>query len=154
LPPPDHPSDGSPQIAAAIQEISDRAALLVREEIELAKAEVAEKLSKLVRAAVVATAAGIFAIFAVAVALNGVAWLLYELVFPANAIYWGFFAVAGGLFIVAGLAAFVAARWFRGGTPPTPEMAIDEAQRIRQTLSGEPGGQLEAVAANAEAQRS
>jgi hypothetical protein len=30
-------------------------------------------------------------------------------------------------------------------------MAIDEAQRIRQTLSGEPGGQLEAVAARSEA---
>jgi hypothetical protein len=32
-------------------------------------------------------------------------------------------------------------------------MAIDEAQRIRDTLTGEPGGQLEAVEARAEAEK-
>ena len=143
--------DSSPQIAAAIQEISDRATALVREEIELAKAEVSAKVNKLIRAVVVATVAGVFAVFGLAVLLNGFAWLLYELVFPANAIYWGFFVVAGALFVLAGLAAFLAARWFKRGTPPTPDMAIDEAQRIRETLSGEPGGQLEAIAARAEA---
>jgi uncharacterized membrane protein YqjE len=147
---PDDPNT-SPQVAAAIQEISERAATLVREEIELAKAEVSEKVNKLIKAAVVGTAAGIFAIFGLAVVLHGFAWLLYELVFPANAIYWGFFVVAGALFVLAGLAAYLAARWFKGGAPPTPEMAIDEAQRIRETLSGEPGGQLEAVAARSEA---
>src|SRR5438270_429575 len=147
---PDDPNS-SPQIAAAIQEISDRATALVREEIELAKAEVSAKVNKLIRAAVVATVAGVFAVFGLAVLLNGFAWLLYELVFPANAIYWGFFVVAGALFVLAGLAAFLAARWFKRGAPPTPEMAIDEAQRIRETLSGEPGGQLEAIAARAEA---
>ena len=99
----------------------------------------------------VATVAGVFAVFGLAVLLNGLAWLLYELVFPANAIYWGFFVVAGALFVLAGLAAFLAARWFKRGAPPTPDMAIDEAQRIRETLSGEPGGQLEAIAARAEA---
>ena len=151
---PDDRDNTSPQIASAIQEISERAATLVREEIELAKAEVSEKVSKLVRGAVVGTAAGIFAVFALAVLLEGVAWLLYELVFPADAIYWGFFVVAGGLFILAGLAAYLAARWFKGGAPPTPEMAIDEAQRIRDTLTGEPGGQLESVAARAEAEES
>jgi uncharacterized membrane protein YqjE len=147
---PDDPNT-SPQVAAAIQEISERAATLVREEIELAKAEVSSKVNKLIKAAVVATAAGIFAVFGLAVVLNGFAWLLYELVFPADAIYWGFFVVAGALFVLAGLAAYLAARWFKGGSPPTPDMAIDEAQRIRQTLSGEPGGQLEAVAARSEA---
>jgi uncharacterized membrane protein YqjE len=148
---PDDRHNSSPQIAAAISEISERAATLVREEIELAKAEVSEKVSKLVRGAVVGVAAGVFAVFALAVLLDGFAWLLYELVFPADAIYWGFFVVAGVLFIVAGLAAYMAARWFKGGAPPTPEMAIDEAQRIRETLTGEPGGQLEAVAARSEA---
>ena len=34
-------------IAQAIQEVSERATLLVREEIELAKAEVTEKVTKL-----------------------------------------------------------------------------------------------------------
>jgi hypothetical protein len=62
--------------------------------------------------------------------------------------------VAGVLFLLAGLSAFLAIRWFKGGAPPTPEMAIDEAQRIRETLSGQPGGQIEAVAARAEAEDS
>jgi uncharacterized membrane protein YqjE len=143
--------ESSPQIASAVQEISERATRLVREEIELAKAEISEKVNKLVRGAVVGTAAGVFAIFGVAILFNGLAWLMYSLFF--DEIYWGFFVVAGALFLLAGLSAFLAVRWFKSGAPPTPEMAIDEAQRIRETLSGEPGGQLEAAAARAEADR-
>ncbi|MDX6698058.1 MAG: hypothetical protein QOE65_1455 [Solirubrobacteraceae bacterium] len=149
---PRQPGDGSPQIASAVQEISERATLLVREEIELAKAEVAEKVNKLVRGAVVGTAAGIFAVFGLSILLQGLAWLLFALLF--DDVYWGFFIVAGLLFLLAGLSAFLATRWFKGGAPPTPEMAIDEAQRIRQTLSGQSGGQIEAVAARAEAEKS
>jgi uncharacterized membrane protein YqjE len=152
---PGQPTDGnreaSPQIASAVQEISDRATLLVREEIELAKAEVAEKVNKLIRGTVVGTAAGVFAIFGLSILLQGFAWLLFALVF--DDVYWGFFVVAGVLFLLAGISAWLAIRWFKGGAPPTPDMAIDEAQRIRQTLSGEPGGQLEAVEARAEAEK-
>jgi uncharacterized membrane protein YqjE len=142
--------ESSPQIASAVQEISERATLLVREEIELAKAEVSEKVNKLVRGAVVGTAAGIFGVFGLSILLHGLAWLLFALVF--DDVYWGFFVVAGLLFLLAGLSAFLAVRWFKGGAPPTPDMAIDEAQRIRATFSGEPGGQLEAAAARAEAE--
>lgn len=149
---PRQPGDDSPQIASAVQEISERATLLVREEIELAKAEIAEKVNKLVRGAVVGTAAGVFAVFGLSILLHGFAWLLFSLVF--DDVYWGFFIVAGLLFLLAGLAAFLAVRWFKGGAPPTPDMAIDEAQRIRATLTGEPGGQIEAVAARHEAERS
>ena len=150
-PEPGQPDDG-PQIAAAVQEISERASLLVREEIELAKAEIAEKVTKLVRGAVVGTAAGVFAVFGLTILLHGFAWLLFSLIF--DDVYWGFFIVAGALFLLAGLSAFLAIRWFKSGAPPTPDMAIDEAQRIRATLSGEPGGQLEAVQARAEAEDS
>jgi uncharacterized membrane protein YqjE len=148
---PGQPDDG-PQIAAAVQEISERASLLVREEIELAKAEVSEKVNKLVRGAVVGTAAGIFAVFGLVILLEGLAWLLFALFF--DDVYWGFLIVAGGLFVLAGLSAWLAIRWFKGGAPPTPDMAIDEAQRIKETLSGEPGGQLEAVEARHEADKS
>jgi uncharacterized membrane protein YqjE len=150
-PEPGQPDDG-PQIATAVQEISERASLLVREEIELAKAEIAEKVTKLVRGAVVGTAAGVFAVFGLTILLHGFAWLLFSLFF--DDVYWGFFIVAGVLFLLAGLSALLAIRWFKGGAPPTPDMAIDEAQRIRKTLSGEPGGQLEAVQARAEAEDS
>ena len=60
---PPHPPGEQPQnIATAIAEVSERATLLVREEIELAKAEVSEKAMKLVRGAVVGAAAGIFVV--------------------------------------------------------------------------------------------
>lgn len=121
----------------------------MREEIELAKAEVSEKVNKLIRGTVVGTAAGIFAVFGLVILLEGLAWLLFALFF--DDVYWGFFSVAGGLFLLAGLAAWLAIRWFKSGAPPTPEMAIDEAQRIKNTLTGEPGGQLDAVEARAEA---
>jgi uncharacterized membrane protein YqjE len=152
-PEPGQPDDG-PQIAAAVQEISERASLLVREEIELAKAEVSEKVSKLVRGAVVGIAAGVFAVFGLSILLEGFAWLIWFEFFGQNDFFWGFFVVAGVTFLLAGLSALLAIRWFKGGAPPTPDMAIDEAQRIRATLSGEPGGQLEAVQARAEAEDS
>ena len=42
-------SEQRQNIATAIAEVSERATLLVREEIELAKAEVTEKVTKLLR---------------------------------------------------------------------------------------------------------
>ena len=48
-------------LAEAIQEVSQRASLLVREEIELAKAEMAEKARRLVVGAVAGAIAGLLA---------------------------------------------------------------------------------------------
>ena len=48
---PDRPTTS--ELGQAIQEVSERASLLVREEIELAKAEMTEKVTKLVKGAVV-----------------------------------------------------------------------------------------------------
>ena len=47
-------------MAKAVQEVSERASLLVREEIALAKAEVTEKMTGLAKGAAVGAAAGIF----------------------------------------------------------------------------------------------
>ena len=37
--------------------------------------------------------------------------------------------------IGAALAAFIGLRWIKKGAPPTPDMAIDEAKKIRDTVS-------------------
>jgi Putative Actinobacterial Holin-X, holin superfamily III len=122
-------------IAQAIQEVSDRAQLLVREEIELAKAEVSAKVGKLIKGAVVGIAAGIFLIFGLFLLLDGFAWLAYWAIpFPDGQFFWGFFVVAAALFLLGALAGLIAARAFKRGAPPTPEMAIDEAKRIRETV--------------------
>jgi hypothetical protein len=128
-------------IVAAINEVSDKAQLLVREEIELAKLEVTEKLTKLAKGAAVGLAAGIFVIVGLLFLLHGLAWLAYWVIpVPEGTIFWGFFIVAGILFLVGGLAGFLAARWLKKGSSPTPALAIEEAKLIRETVkSSDPG---------------
>jgi uncharacterized membrane protein YgcG len=127
--------NNSQNMAQAIQEVSDRAQLLVREEIELAKAEVSQKVAKLVKGAVVGIAAGVFVIVGLFLLLEGLAWLAYWAIpFPDGTFFWGFFVVAGALFLLGALAGFMAARAFKRAAPPTPDMAIDEAKRIRETV--------------------
>jgi uncharacterized membrane protein YqjE len=123
-------------IATAITEVSERATLLVREEIELAKAEVTEKATKLIKGAVVGIAAGVFLVMALVFALIGCAWLLYYYL-PGNEFtyFWGFFAMAVILLLLGALAGLLAARAVKRGAPPVPKMAIEEARKIRETVS-------------------
>jgi len=133
----DSSTDVPKGIATAIAEVSERATLLVREEIELAKAEVAEKASRLVKGAVVGVAAGIFFVTALFFVLIGCAWLLYYYL-PIGSQYtyfWGFFAMALILLVLGVIAGLIAARAVKRGAPPTPEMAIEEARKIRDTVS-------------------
>jgi Putative Actinobacterial Holin-X, holin superfamily III len=127
---PDEPQN----LAQAITEISERASLLVREEIELAKAEITAKLTKLVTGAIVALAAGFFVLGALYFSLHGLAWLAWYELFPRSEIFWGYFTVAGGLLLLGALAGLVAARALHRGSPPTPAMAIDEARKIRDAV--------------------
>jgi uncharacterized membrane protein YqjE len=136
------PGVGGPQnIATAITDVSERVAALVREEVELAKAEMAEKVSKLARGAVVAVAAGIFFVTALFFVLIGLAWLLYYYLPGSDFTYfWGFFAMALILLVLGVLAGLLAARVVKRSAPPVPTMAIEEARRIRETVSaGEKG---------------
>jgi uncharacterized membrane protein YqjE len=129
-------SAATQNIATAITEVSERATLLVREEIELAKAEVTEKATKLAKGAVVGVAAGIFFVMALVFALVGCAWLLYYYL-PGNdfTYFWGFFAMAVILVVLGAIAGLIAARVVKKGSPPVPSMAIEEAKKIRETVS-------------------
>lgn len=126
----------STNLAAAITEVSERASLLVREEIELAKAEMTQKATRLAKGAVVGVAAGVFVITALFFALIGCAWLLYfELPIGNEFTYfWGFFAMAVILLILGAIAGLLAAKALKAGSPPTPQMAIEEARKIRETV--------------------
>lgn len=133
---PPEPQDVS--IAKAIAEVSERAQLLVREEIELAKAEVSTKLTKLVKGAVVGMAAGIFVVTGLLFLLHAAAWGMYT--FFGGTAYWaGFAIVAGALFLLGALAGMLAYRAVRAGAPPMPSMAIDEAKKIRDTVTDSEG---------------
>jgi hypothetical protein len=143
---PNEQADGRVNLATAITEVSERATLLVREEIELAKAEVTEKAMRLVKGAVVGVVAGVFLVTALFFALIGLAFLLYFELPIGNdfTFFWGFFAMAVILVLLGVIAGFLAAKAVKAGAPPTPKMAIDEAKKIRETVSasetGKPGG--------------
>ncbi len=122
-------------IAAAITEISERATLLIRDEIDLARAEISAKVGKLVRGAVVGVVAGVFIVVAMLFTLIGLAWLAWYELFPAGEFFWGFFVVAGALLVLALLGGVIAARALRRGSPPSPTMAIDEARKIREAVA-------------------
>ncbi len=122
-------------VGELVFEISDRASVLVREEIELAKTEVSEKVNRLLRGGVTAVVAGVFVLLALLMLMHGVAWLLNDLVFDN---FWaGFFVEAGLFLVIAAAAGLFAYRSFKKATPPTPEMAIEEAKEIRAAFESE-----------------
>jgi uncharacterized small protein (DUF1192 family) len=135
------PENGKPdKIAATVTEVSERMSKLVREEIELAKAEVTEKVTSLARGAAAVAAGAVFGVFAVAVALNALAWGINAIVVDGAGDLWIGFAVVTGVLFVLALGTFLFAwRKLRVGAP-TPKMAIDEAKKIRETVATAPEG--------------
>ena len=126
-------------VGELVIDISEKTSYLIREEIELAKAEVTEKVTKLVQGSVVAIVAGVFVLMALAMFMHGIAWLLNELFFEDD-VWVGF--MIEGLFwlLVAAGAGLFAYRSFQAGAPPTPDLAIEEAKRVRETFEAEPEG--------------
>ena len=134
MPPPD---GADKSLGEIVSEVSEKASQLVREEIELAKAEVTDKVSKLTRGAGVAAAAGVFLIFGVTMFFHGLAWFLDDVFNWEDNIWAGFAVVTGLLFLLAILGGLLALRLFKKGSPPTPDLAIEEARRTRAELEAQ-----------------
>ena len=127
-------STDNSDLGQAIQDVTERASLLIREEIELAKTEMTEKASKLGKGAGIGGAAGIFAVFGLIYLLHSAAWAIASALGEDNP-WLGYLIVALVLFIVAAIAGLVAARLFKRGSPPTPQMAIEEGKLIKETVT-------------------
>ena len=134
LPPRD---DASKSLGEIVAEVSEKASQLVREEIELAKAEVTDKLSKLGRGAAIAAAAGVFAVFGITTFFHGLAWFLNDIFNWEGDVWPGYGVVTAALFLLAIIAGLIAARLFKKGSPPTPELAIEEARKTRAELEAQ-----------------
>jgi uncharacterized membrane protein YqjE len=138
------------ELARSIQDITEKAQLLVREEVALAKAEMTEKVTKLIKGAVFGIIASIFAVFALIYLLSALSWGINDVLDVSTAL-WAGFLITGGLILLLGvIAGLLALRFVKKGTPPTPQLAIEEAQLIKGTLSASPAG--EAVGPVAERQ--
>jgi uncharacterized membrane protein YqjE len=129
------PDQQTSEMARAIQDVTEKAQLLVREEIELAKAEMTDKVTKLIKGAVFGIVAGIFAVFALIYLLNALSWGINDLLDVSTALWAGFLITGGLILLLGGIAGFIAMRLVRKGSPPTPQLAIEEAQLIKGTLS-------------------
>jgi uncharacterized membrane protein YqjE len=134
--PPPAPEPDTRSVAEIVFDVSESASTLIREEIELAKAEVTEKVGKLARGSVVGIAAGTFAFLALILVMEGIAWLLNEEVFDGR--FWpGFFVEAAAFLLIAAAAGLIAYRAVQAGAPPVPEQAIEEAKLTREMLQKE-----------------
>lgn len=135
-PPIPPPTADDKSVAELVFDVSERASVLVREEIELAKAEVSEKVGKILRGSAVGIAAGTFAFLALILIMHGIAWALNEWLFDGKP--WpGFFIEAAIFLLIAALAGLIAFRSLQAGAPPTPDRAIEEAKRTKEMLERE-----------------
>jgi uncharacterized membrane protein YqjE len=127
------PPDGNrgKDLGEIVAEVSEKASLLVREEIELAKAEVTDKAKTFARGAAVAGAAGVFLALGLIYLLHAVAYFFFDLL--DTTVWVGYLIVVALLVLGAFVAARLAKKWLSPG-PPTPDMAIEEAKITRQTL--------------------
>jgi len=124
-------NDADKNLGEIVQEVSEKASLLVREEIELAKAEITTKAKTLAKGAGVGAAAGVFLIFAVVMFLHTLAWFFVDLL---NAEIWAGFGLVTIILVALGaVAGLLAKRWLSTG-PPTPDLAIEQAKITRQTF--------------------
>jgi hypothetical protein len=130
------PENGKPDtLGATVTQVSERMSLLVREEIELAKAEMMVKVASIARGAAAVAAGAVFGVFAVVFALFTLAWGLDALIGDVAGDIWIGFAITLGVLFILAIGAFLFAWRKLSVGAPTPKMAIDEAKKIRETVA-------------------
>lgn len=134
--PPPPPSDDR-KVGELVFDVAERVSILVREEIALAKAELTEKATNIGRGAAVGIAAGVFVLMALAMLMHAVAWAINDVLGIESAVWVGFLIEAFFWLLVAAGAGLFAYKSVKKGTPPTPEMAIEEMKETKATLGGD-----------------
>ncbi len=124
--------DEDRSLGEIVSEVSENASRLVREEIELAKAEVTERAKTLGAGIGIGVAAGLFLALSLIYFLHGLAYFFQDLL--DTEVWVGYLIVTVILVILAVIAGLLARRFFKRGSPPTPEMAIEQAKLTRDSL--------------------
>jgi protein-S-isoprenylcysteine O-methyltransferase Ste14 len=132
-------ADGTPppgradkQLGEIVNDVTSKASLLVKEEIELAKAEITEKVKRLGLGAGLIAVAGVFMIFFLIFFLHMLALGFANWFGLENWVGYGIVCIL--LLVGAGILALVAMRLFKKGTSPAPTMAIAEAKKTRTAI--------------------
>jgi uncharacterized membrane protein len=124
------PAERTDTLAAAVTDVSDKLSVLVREEIELAKAEVTTKVSSIARGAAAVAFGAVVGVFALVFVLLSIAWGINA---ATGSLWLGFVITMGLLLVLTAFAFLFAWRKLKVGAPK-PTMALDEAKKIRATV--------------------
>ena len=126
------PETAEKPLGEIVSDVTAKAQLLVREEIALAKAEVTQKVSRIAKGAAAFGLAGFFALLMLIFLLDTLSWGFVDWL---GVKFWvGFGITTGILLILTGLAAGFGIWMIKRGSPPTPDLAIEEAQKTRRAL--------------------
>jgi hypothetical protein len=133
-PPDPNRPDSEKTVGELVYEVTERTSNLIREEIELAKTEVSEKVTTLAQGSAVGIAAGIFAFLALILLMFAFALGLNSLFFEDEP--WAGFLIEAVIFIaIAAGAGWFAYNSFEKTGAPIPTDAIEEAQKTTALLS-------------------
>jgi protein-S-isoprenylcysteine O-methyltransferase Ste14 len=120
------------QLGEIVGDVTSKATLLVKEEIELAKVEITTKVKRLGVGAGLIAVAGVFMVFFLIFFLHMLAIGFADWFSLRPWVGYGMVCIL--LLLFAGILAFVAMRLFKKGSPPVPTMAIDEAKKTRAAI--------------------
>ena len=126
------PGSAEKKLGEIVNDVSSKATLLVKEEIELAKAEISAKAKSLGVGAGLIAVAGVFLLFFLIFFLHMLA-LGFADWFDLK-VWVGYAIVCILLLVFAGILALIARKMFQKGSPPVPAMAIDEAKKTRAAI--------------------
>jgi hypothetical protein len=117
-------------LGAAAKLVSERASSIVRLELQLAAAELKQKVVSLGLGIALLVGAALFGLFALGFALATAAAALAT----AVSTWLALLIVTGALFLLVGLLAALGIRSLRKGTPLVPTQAIAEAKLTTEAL--------------------
>lgn len=126
------PTTAEKPLGEIVSDVTKQAQLLVREEIELAKAEVTQQVSRIVKGVAAFGIAAFFALMMLVFLLHTLSWGFTDWLGVKQWVGFGITTVL--LLVFTGLAALIGIRMVKKGTPPTPQLAIEEAQKTKAAL--------------------
>jgi hypothetical protein len=126
----ERPPEVDKPLGELVQDLSRQTSTLIRQEMRLAQAELAEKGRHAGKGAGMFGGAGLIALYGVgalvAAAILGLATVLEPWIASA--------AIGAGLLLVAGVLALTGKKEVDEATPPKPEQALDSVQRDVETV--------------------
>ncbi|WP_166133543.1 phage holin family protein [Nocardioides ochotonae] len=126
------PSSSEEPLGALVHRLTEQVPQLIRSELRLAQAELAEKGKKAGLGLGAFGAAGLIALYGLGALIAGFI-LLLALVLPAWA---SALIVAGVLFVIAAIAAVIGRREVQQATPVAPERAVAGVKEDVATIKG------------------